>query len=331
MFVLAADIGGTYARFRLLEANQQDRRIHHEADWPSGEFPGLGEAVEHYLSQLSRAERADIAGAWLGVAGPVQNKCVRFTNLPWKAEADTLCAQLRLREVHLVNDLEALAHAIPTLQRHQLLTVQPGKVGTGPRVVIAIGTGLGVAALVSTSAGQYSFASEGGHVDFAPCNETHLELLHHLRARFEHVSYERVLSGNGLTSLYQFQCLQRGRPADVPAAALSPAQIVEAAENGADTEALAAIETFVETLGAFAGNVALQWLSTGGLYLAGGIATRLHPYFTGPSFSAALHNKGRMRELMTGIPVSLILDRHAGMEGISEMAVRGYRPGEING
>jgi len=332
MFVLAADIGGTCARFRLLEATQHGRRTHHEAELPSGEFPGLSETVEHYLSQLSRAERADIEGAWLGVAGPVQNKRVRFTNLPWIAEADTLCAQLGLREVHLINDLEALAHAIPTLQNHQLMTLQPGTAGAaGPRVVIAVGTGLGVAALVRNSTGHYSFASEGGHADFAPCNETQLELLHHLKARFEHVSYERVLSGNGLNSLYQFQLLKGERQADVQATPLSPPQIVEAADYGTDPEALAAIETFVETLGAFAGNVALQWLATGGLYLTGGVATQLHPYLTGPSFSAAFQNKGRMREMMTRIPVSLIMERHAGLEGISEMAVKRYRAGETMG
>ena len=321
MHRLVADIGGTRARFRLLEGDGSQWWIRHETSWPSQDFQSLAEAIRCYLAQLSRTERAPIDSAWLAVAGPVRDGAVRFTNLPWQSDAESLRSQFGLPRVYLVNDLEALTHAVPQLQPEQLLPVQHGNAGKGCRLVIASGTGLGVAGWHGSGADIHVLPSEGGHADLAPVTERQAALLHHLRRDLAHVSYERVLSGPGLVTLYAFATGQAtGRatihpePSDV-----SPARILELAEHR-DPEALTAVELFSELLGSFAGNAALHWAATGGVYLAGGVAIQLHPYILCGPFTKAFADKGRMRLLLESIPVSLITDHQAGLDGISRLA-----------
>ncbi|MCC5857621.1 MAG: glucokinase [Ectothiorhodospiraceae bacterium] len=321
MHRLVADIGGTRARFRLLEGGGSHWWIRHEASWPSQNFQSLAEAIHCYLAQLSRTERAPIDSAWLAVAGPVRDGAVRFTNLPWKSDAESLRSRFGLPRVHLVNDLEALAHAVPQLQQEQLLPVQHGNAGTGCRLVIASGTGLGVAGWHGSGADIHVLPSEGGHADLAPVTVRQAALLRYLHRELAHVSYERVLSGPGLVTLHAFAVSQAmgGTTIRPEKSDVSPAHILELAEHQ-DPEALTAIELYSELLGSFAGNAALHWAATGGVYLAGGVAIHLHPYILCGPFIRAFADKGRMRPLLEGIPISLITDHQAGLDGITRLA-----------
>ncbi|MCC5810869.1 MAG: glucokinase [Ectothiorhodospiraceae bacterium] len=322
MHILVADIGGTQARFRLLEGSHRTWWIRHEASWPSHRFQSLAEAVECCLAQLSRVERADIDSTWLAVAGPVRDGEVSFTNLPWHTDTESLRARLGLPRVHLVNDLEALAHAVPDLKPEQQLTVQRGSPGGGCQLVIASGTGLGVAGWHGSGRHTIVLASEGGHCDLAPVTDRQMELLLHLRQHLEHVSYERVLSGPGLATLHAFadRLAKGGKPTNPDPPDISPAHVVELAQQE-DPVALTAIGLFTELLGSFAGNAALQWAATGGVYLAGGVAIRLHPHIVCGSFVTAFTDKGRMSPLMQRIPVTMIADHQAGLEGITHLAI----------
>lgn len=323
MYTLVADIGGTQARFRVLDCSSGECWIRHEATWPSQRFGSLAEAVACCLRQLSRLERADISSAWLAVAGPVRNGHVKFTNLPWEAHTDELRTQLCLPRIHLINDLEALAYAVPHLEEHQLLSIQPGAPdGTdGSQLVIASGTGLGLAGWKCFDDHPVVLPSEGGHCDLAPVTDRQMDLLLYLRERYAHVSYERVLSGSGLTEIHAFMKQRMGctRANIDENTTYTPANVLEDAQKE-DPLALATVELFTELLGSFAGNCALQWTSTAGVYLAGGVALRLYPYIVARPFTIAFQNKGRMQPLMTRIPVKLISDHQAGLEGISWLA-----------
>lgn len=330
MHILVADIGGTQARFRLLEGNHRKSWIRHEASWPSQRFQSLAEAVECYLTQLSRVERADIDSAWLAVAGPVRDGEISFTNLPWHTDTESLRARLDLPRVHLVNDLEALAYAVPHLKPEQQLTVQRGSPARGSQLVIASGTGLGVAGWHGSGPHTVVLPSEGGHCDLAPVTDRQMQLLLHLRQHLEHVSYERVLSGPGLATLHAFADRQAkgGKPTGPDPPDISAAHVVELGQQE-DPVALTAIGLFTELLGSFAGNAALHWAATGGVYLAGGVAIRLHPYILCGPFITAFTDKGRMSPLMQRIPVTMITDHQAGLAGITRLAIqhRNERPG----
>lgn len=325
MYLLTGDIGGTHTRFRLLQKDREQWRIRHQTSWPSGQLHSLTDAAERYLSGiLSQRQREAIAGAWLAVAGPVQNNRVDFSNLPWRADAHSLAEDLRLPAVHLVNDLAALAHAIPFLERDKQAVIQQGVENDARKLVIATGTGLGVATWQETVAGIEVFPSEGGHCDLAPGSAGHLDLLRYLFDDLEHVSYERVLSGPGLVTLYHFSRRNAAPPLpDLAATEVSATWVAEQARQG-DPSARLAMTLFVELLGAFAGTLALQWLAGGGVYLAGGVTSGLYPSLQSPAFITAFHNKGRMRPLMERIPVMAITRADAGLEGISRLAISNH-------
>lgn len=329
MSLLVADIGGTQARFRLIEAGDSGWHARHTSDSSSRQFGSLGEAVAHYLAGLTRIERADIRAAWLAVAGPVHGRQARFSNLPWRADADALCAELRLPAVHLVNDLEALAHGVASLPEEKLIPIRKGFGDGGCQMVISSGTGLGVAAWRLQGDHIEVFPSEGGHCDLAPVTPTHCELLRYLHGEYGHVSYERVLSGPGLATLYRFVVRQQDRDdswALAPSDA-SPEAVTRLAGEHNDPGALAAIRLYAELLGAFAGNAALQSLATGGVYFAGGVATRLHPYLIGEPLAGTFADKGRMQSLLEAIPLKAVTGGEPGLAGITRLAIREHATG----
>lgn len=324
MKLLVGDIGGTNARFRLLEGEGAQWCLRHESSWPSAQFESLEALLDELMTSFSRLERTTIDEVWLAVAGPVQKGCVTFSNLPWTTDSRALAARFGVGQVFLVNDLEALSHAIPGMKDADLLPIQTGTPGTPRQLVIAVGTGLGVACFEGRHSGVEVFASEGGHTDFAPANERQFRLLEHLRTRYGHVSQERVLSGNGLAELYRFVCLEAGtapeqaiHQSDDPAAAIN-----HHAQSGPGTMAAAAIELFSELLGQFAGNAALYSAAFGGVYICGGVATRLHPYLTGNTFRQAFQERGRMRPLMARIPVWTIASTEVGLDGVTALGTR---------
>ncbi len=324
MYLLTGDIGGTRARFRILDGRSRHWRIRLERNFPSHHFESFTEAVEYCLSDLSPLERDRIAEAWFAVAGPVHQGTVQFTNLPWKVDEETLAMELRLSDVHLINDLEALAHSIPALGLEQVSRVQEGQAGGDRGLVIAAGTGLGMAGWQVGPKGIQTFPSEGGHSDLAPVTDDDLALFQALRKRHEHVSWERVLSGPGLAELYDYRC-NLARRRDIEGGDdenRSASRVTRLADRKNDSVAVEAIEQFTRLLGAFAGNAALHWMATGGVYLAGGVVAHLHSYLSGENFLEAFRAKGRMRALMERMPVSVITEADAGLEGISRLAMR---------
>jgi glucokinase len=273
-----------------------------------------------------RESGSTLTAASFGVAGPVRDGRVQATNLPWTIDGAEVARKLGLERVGLINDLEANAWGLETLAPADLLVLQAGADDArGNRALIAAGTGLGQAGLVFDGTRHLPFACEGGHSSFAPRDELEDGLLVFLRAKFGHVSWERVLSGPGLHNVYQFlRETQRGLEPDWlgeqiragdPAAAIS-----QAATSGRSELAEMALSLFVDLYGSEAGNLALKTLSTGGIYLGGGIAPRIRTWLARPAFLEAFLSKGRMRALLETVPVRLVLNDQTALLGAARHA-----------
>jgi glucokinase len=264
--------------------------------------------------------RCAVQSACFDVAGPVVDGRARLTNLSWTIDSAALRADLGLDEVFLLNDLEATAYAVPRLPAEELYTIQAGKPDAkGAIAVIAPGTGLGEAFLVWANGSYLACASEGGHAGFGPIDEDQAALWHYLRAKFGHVSVERVCSGLGIANIYDF-LRDRDPAAEPPAftAALVGAadrtpMIVHAGltDRIGNPLSAAALDLFVTALGGEAGNLALKIWSTGGVYLAGGIPRRVLPLLTDGRFMRAFVNKGRFGATMSTLPVYVVMTEAA--------------------
>ncbi|MFN3334578.1 MAG: glucokinase, partial [Caldilinea sp.] len=252
--------------------------------------------------------------------GPVVGGRAQLTNLPWVVDSEELAAKLKLKRVWLLNDLQATAYAVPQLAPSDLDTINKGEPAEyGAIAVIAPGTGLGEAFLVWTGTGYMAYASEGGHTDFGPNDETEIELLRYLLKRYGHAGYERICSGIGIPNIYDF-FRESGRAPESPALAQKLAVasdrtpiIVQAAldKDSPDPLCVATMEMFVSVLGAEAGNLALKVLATGGVYLGGGIPSRILPLLHNGRFMQAFANKGRFSAMISRIPVHVVLTQAA--------------------
>lgn len=320
--ILAGDIGGTNARLAYFQPQNGHLRLVSERVYPSREHSELGEIVCQFLQDT--ATRPDVA--CFGIAGPVRNGRVETSNLPWVIEQSRLAKQIRVSSTLLINDLEASAWGVGALEAGDLVALNDvsGPV-IGNQAMIAPGTGLGEAGLFWDGRGHHVFASEGGHSDFAPQGELQIELLRFLEARFGHVSYERVLSGPGLVNVYEFlrdaklgeespELVQTMKSGD-PAAVISRAAL-EHSSNLADQ----ALDLWISVYGAEAANLALKIMSTGGLFLAGGISPKILPRLTTKTFLDAFLDKGRLRPLVESIPVQVVTNDKAGLLGAARCA-----------
>jgi glucokinase len=259
--------------------------------------------------------------AAFGIAGPVKQGTSKVTNLPWDISAEQLRRQLGLEKVHLLNDLEALAWGIDTLAAGELASLQDGG-GTGNRAIIAAGTGLGQAGLYDTGRGWRPFATEGGHGDFAAESEQEWLLFKHLQQRHGHVSWERVLSGPGLVTLYEFLLQLRKAPApDWLTDATPGQQITTLALQQRDDICAETLQWFVRLYGREAGNLALKMNAAGGVYLGGGIAPAILPALRDGAFMEAFLQKGRMRALLEGIGVQVICSELVALQGLARFAL----------
>jgi glucokinase len=320
--ILAGDIGGTNTRLGLFESGGQRMRALATMSYPSLEYDSLDAIVRQFAA--AHPQRVD--RACLAIAGPVKDGKVATTNLAWTVDAARLATQLGLRSVELINDLEAIGHGLQQLRPDDVETLSPGAADAGGnRAIIAAGTGLGEAGCYFDGRAHRPFACEGGHADFAPRNETEVELLHFLLRKFERVSYERVLSGSGLFELYQF-LHQSGRGEEDPALTETlyqqahPAPIVRAALERRSQRCELALELFISIYGAEAGNLGLKLMARGGIYVGGGIAPRIIERLRGSAFLDALRAKGRMRALLESMPVHVILNSDVGLAGAAHYA-----------
>jgi glucokinase len=335
--LLAGDIGGTKTNLAVFSPEAGPRAPLAEATFPSARYPSLEALVREFLSQVDLV--GGLSEAVFGVAGPVTAGRAAITNLPWVMGERQLREALNLSSVRLLNDLDAIAHAVPFLEPADLHTLNVGQPAPGGAMaVIAPGTGLGEAFLTWDGSRYRAHASEGGHADFAPTNPFEVELLRYLQGRFEHISYERVCSGRGLLNIYAY--LKDSGCADEPAwlteqlaAADDPTPVIVNAaltrhrpplngesgvlslSKGRCELCVATLNAFISILGAEAGNLTLKVMASGGVYLGGGIPPRILPALRQKRFLEAFRHKGRMSGLLARVPVHVILNPKVALLG----------------
>jgi glucokinase len=324
--ILAGDIGGTKVNLGLFDMKDGRLKLTREGTRPSKDYARLQDLVKEFLAEAGHPK---IERACLGIAGPVKNGRVKLSNLPWDLESGELASELKLGSVSMINDLEANCHGLAELPPEDLHVLNAGERDVhGNAGMISAGTGLGEAGLFWDGKKFRPFACEGGHSDFSPNSELDLELFAHLRGRFGHVSWERVLSGQGLHNIYVFlKETKRGEDpatfADTLAAGNPGAVISQAALGGSSTRCVQALEMFVTFYGAEAGNLALKLMSTGGMFIGGGIAPKILAKLEHKSFMEAFCIKGRMRSLLEAMPVRVILNQKTALLGAAHFAAYG--------
>jgi glucokinase len=320
--ILAGDIGGTHTRLALFDAKDGRMRILFEETFASREKTSLEAAIAEFLS----LHPCDLTCASFGIAGPVRKGRCEATNLPWVVDTKTVAKQLRLKHVGLMNDLVANAFGVAALQPTDFVTLNKGvRNAQGNRAIISAGTGLGEAGLYWDGQTHHPFASEGGHVDFAPRNRLEMELLGYLLNHYRRVSYERLVSGPGLLHVYQF-LRDTGKAEEPPWLAEqlrhgdpSP-MISQLAIAGKSPLCSQALDLFVSLYGAEAGNLALNLMATGGVYLGGGIAPKIISKLKESVFMNAFTTKGRLRPLLQDIPVRVIMNAKTALLGAARHA-----------
>ncbi|MFN9401169.1 MAG: glucokinase, partial [Dolichospermum sp.] len=330
---------GTKTILRLVQSSDAvGLKTLYEESFPSGDFPDLVPIVQKFLTTAnsSTPEKACFA-----IAGPVVGNTAKLTNLSWFLDTERLSKELGIERISLINDFAAVGYGIFGLNKQDLLTLQVGKYqSTAPMAIIGAGTGLGQGFLIKQGQDYQVFPSEGGHADFAPRNELEFELLKYILTKYDiqRVSVERVVSGFGITSIYQF-LRDRKIATESPAIAnavrtweqeagksektVDPAALIgNAALEKSDRLSEQTMQLFIEAYGAEAGNLALKLLPYGGLYIAGGIAPKILPLIQDGSFLASFTQKGRMGSLLEEIPVFMILNQQVGLIGAALSASR---------
>ena len=329
--VLSGDIGGTKTRLAVFTVDGLTLEALAEEEYPSQQYASLSTIIETFLKQHDVV--IDVAG--FGIAGPVRNNSVDATNLPWHISANSIAERFNIKQVALINDLEANAWGIRSLQDNDFYQLNTGNpVRSGNAAIIAAGTGLGEAGLYFDGEDYCPFATEGGHTDFSPSSELEVKLLGFLLERYKHASWERVLSGPGLVTLHEFLCNYRKKeiPADLQDAMRSAdaaAAISQAALKGHDEISLEALELFVHLYGVEAGNLALKIMATGGLYIGGGIAPKILDVLKDGTFMTAFSAKGRMQSLLENMPVRVILNDRTALYGSAVYAILKHNPSVV--
>jgi glucokinase len=321
---IAGDIGGTKTRLAIVEVVDTRVNIEREVIYRSCDFATFEALLADFLAGMQVPVHAAF-----GIAGPVQGRAVRTTNLPWYIDADVLQQRFGFKVCTLLNDLESIAYGLAALGDADLSTLQQGDADAcGNAAIIAAGTGLGEAGLYWDGQRHHPYATEGGHTSFCPQDDLEIDLLRYLQRLYGHVSWERIVSGMGLVELHQF--LRAYRKSAVPPwlsdemrAGDAAAAISRAAAIGSDDICIETMDRFVQFYGAEAGNLALKAMSRGGMYVGGGIAPKILPMLQRGTFIEAFLGKGRMRHVLEAMPVRVILNERAALYG---PALRATRP-----
>jgi glucokinase len=311
--VLAADIGGTFARFRPMRGQQT-----------LGNVLVLKRASAEDLPDLcARAKREfgmNIDGAAIAIAAPVTQGRARMTNAQWNVDEQGIAQALATERVLLINDFAALALSLPMLRSADTLTIPPRHVAGTSRgatpsqplsVVFGPGTGLGVAALANLGGCDIPMASEGGHISFAPTTPFEQKVLEHAATEFERVSWERILSGSGLELLDQVSRREQG----MDSTRRDAAQIIAAAQDGTCAAASRSIRCFAELIGSFGGDLALMFNAGGGVFIGGGIVARIAPLISLPSVRDRFCHKGRFSSWLAALPLAIVTNHDATLNG----------------
>jgi len=322
--VLAGDIGGTKTHLALYELSDAKLEKISQKEYACAEFSSFELVIASFLQESATIK---IDALCLGVAGPIIDGNCRTTNLPWEIRSSELSKALGTPKVRLLNDLEATAYGMLYLQESEFYELNPeAKNREGNRAVIAAGTGLGEAMLFFDASEYHPIGCEGGHSDFAPTTSQQDALLLWMRKRYPgHVSYERVLSGAGIYTLYEF--LKEEGFAPEPEAMLhlssgddKNAKVTECALKEQDPLCLEVMRLFAQIYGAEAGNLALKSMSLGGVYIGGGIAPKILPFLLDGTFLNAFMQKGRFKELLQGMRVKVSLNQQTALIGAAHYA-----------
>ncbi len=313
--LLAADIGGTKTDLALYVINKQTFTLLQEDIYESQKWDSFSKMAKDFIDTASVApQRICIAAA-----GPVRHGRVKLTNLNWSLDVNTLREEMEVEEVLLLNDLEAKAYGLAMLGEHELSQVYAGNSDTeGNGAIIAPGTGLGEGGLFWDGETFHPFATEGGHTDFAPRTELDMELLRYLQRQWEHVSWERIISGMGIFNIYQFLRDVKGHE--------EPAWLAEKIATGDHSQVIGehrkevkicqeTIELFIRYLAIEASNLALKLKATGGVFIGGGIPPKIWDESTKAIFLEHFFQVGRLRPLIETVPVYLILNSRTAVLG----------------
>lgn len=326
MRVLAGDVGGTRTRLAVAEVTGDGVEFLVRRDYESDGYDGLAPVVREFLGELDAAP----GRASFGLACPIVDGRCRFPNLDWEVEADALAGEIGIERTGILNDFNAVAHALDRLGPDDLETLQAGSPRPdGPVAVLGAGTGLGHAYVTREEGRVRVHSSEGGHVDLAARSPLEDRLVAYLRRRHGRASYERALSGPGLVEIYRF-LVESGWAAERPdtrsaleeAGDDAPAVVSARALEGVDELCVRALDLFASIYGAQAGNLALLVQARGGVYVAGGIAPRILEKLVDGTFMRAFRAKGRFADFTEEIPVRVVVNEDAGLIGAAAAAAR---------
>ena len=317
--ILAGDVGGTKTNLALYASAGNKRCL--VRTFRSRDYSSLGKIIQTFL-----AETGKVSLACVGVAGPVRGGKCRMTNLGWNVDQESIRLVCGAQAAYLINDIQALAFAVPYLQRNSLAYLQKGKADPeGNIAVAAVGTGFGQAALLRAGGGYLPLSSEGGHVDLAPRDKREVALMNHLKKKFGRVSVERVVSGPGIYEVYQFLLKTEKQRENARVkkrlAEEDPSRVI--ISEGISGESAVCSETvrfFCRLYGAVAGNLALQYNATGGVALGGGVSPAILSAMKKGEFMESFLDKGRFREHLEKMPVKVILDESAALLGAARYA-----------
>lgn len=333
--ILAGDIGGTKTILQVLEYDNKRLLPVYEQRYESQQFDTFERILTRFYSDFD-IPRGDIISACVGVAGPVSQALSRttskVTNLPWKLDSADLEEQFSIRQFRLINDFQAVGYGVQLLTEDDVVILQAGRVvEKETKAVIGAGTGLGQALLVwdDKQNGYKVMPSEAGHCSFSPTSERERRLLEYLSKRNEYVSLEQVVSGPGITNIYHFLNQEKAAmPGEILLSAnnsidITPSIVNRALQNE-DPVASEALEIFLNAYGAAAGNLALTVAATGGVYIAGGVASKIIEKMKDGSFVTAFTAKSKMKSWLEEIPVYLVINEKIGLLGAANFGLKSY-------
>lgn len=317
MTYLAGDIGGTKTHLALYQNKEGKVVSIKDQKYPSQDYPNLRTIVKEFLE----GESVSISRACFGIAGPVKQGKSQATNLPWLVDTEKISTEVGIEKVALINDLEANAYGLKMLSEDEFYILNKGELkAEGNQAMVSAGTGLGEAGIYFDGKGYHPFACEGGHCDFAPRNDLEDDLLKYLRAKYKHVSYERILSGPGLYNVFKF-LIETKRETEKPDVLEeikqgdSPKIISNLGVEGKSSACAHTLKIFSSIYGAETGNVALKMLSLGGIFLGGGIAPKILGVLKEGEFMKSYKGKGRFADLLEAIPVKVVLNDNTALLG----------------
>ena len=324
---LAGDIGGTKVRLSIFEKERDELVCRTTRRFSSHAYPGFLSLLQEFM-ELEGFPKVD--AACFGAPGPAANGQIKATNLPWDLCENHISTTFGIPKVRLVNDLYSTAAAIPFFPAHKIQNLYAGTPCHEPErraVIVAPGTGLGQAFLKTENNHLWICPSEGGHSDLAPTNPLEVELFQYLNREYEHVSYERVLSGPGLVNVYMFlrDCGYGEEPDELKARLEKEDKAAVIGSTGLKGEfrlCSKALDLFVSLLGSHAGNLALTFSVNDAVYLGGGIPPKIIEKLRDGRMVKSFLNKGRLSESVSGTAINVILDDHAAIFGAAHLAAR---------